>query len=56
MKYLWLFVFFDPMQVSPMTHLLHPGRLTVLPVIHHKLASFALARERHGVIGFVRNC
>lgn len=56
--YLWWFIFFHPMQVSPMTDrdLMHPGRLTVLPIIHNKAAPFAVAQKRHGVTGFLRNC
>lgn len=54
--YLWWLFFFDPVQVSPMSDPVHLGRLTVLPLVQNKVAPFAVAQKRHGVVGFVGIC
>lgn len=30
---------------------MHPGRLSVLPLVQNKVAPFAVAQKRHGVVG-----
>lgn len=54
--YLWWLIFFDPVQVSLVSDVMHPGRLTVLPLVQNKVAPFAVAQKSCGVVGFVGIC